>query len=166
MRNWINLIEGDINSVEIDMLPAATKADILYMCLGPNGPASLKNFWLETYGIMSFAESYLSQSLFGSENLNKKGSGGIDLHVKFVELPVETLDNKHRSVSDFVVKNYSLLQTKAPPILVRREGEEWKLVEGGHRLAAAKSRGDERIDAVDVSAFFTLSADDWADLEL
>ncbi len=154
---------AETKGMGIDMLPAATKADILDMCLGPNGPPAFEQFWVDTHGIMSFTESYLSQFLFGDENLNKTGGGGA-LNVEVLQLSPDQLDNSRRSVSDLVVGQYTALRTKAPPILVRREGAEWKLVEGGHRLAAAKARGDNTVDAVDVSAFFTLSADDWADL--
>jgi hypothetical protein len=145
------------------MLPAATKADILDMCLGPNGPPEFEKFWMDTHGVMSFNETYVSQFLFGEEDLNKTGGGGA-LSVAEVKLSPSALDNSRRSVSDLVVGQYTRLRTKAPPILVRQTAKGWKLVEGGHRLAAAKARGDQTIDAIDVTPFFKLSVSDWNDL--
>lgn len=141
------------SAVNISRLPAVVKADILDMCLGPNGPSSLREYWLDTYGVMSFNETYLAQALFGFENLNRTSDDGV-VEVSYVTVKIDELYNPNRSISGFITDRYSKLATEAPPVLVRRDSSGWKLVEGGNRTAAAKIRGNEFIRAIDVSAFF------------
>lgn len=167
MRDLINIIENQAepHSVSIDMLPASVKADILDMCLGPNGPKAFEEFWVSTHGIMSFDESYVSQFLFGDENLNVTGEyGGDTIRVNELELDPRVLFNDRRSVSDLAVGKYAALSTTAPPVLARRTPSGWKLVEGGHRVAAAVRRQDVLVNVVDVSAFFDMTIEDWASM--
>jgi hypothetical protein len=162
IREIMRLVESTAQLVSVDMLPAVVKQDILDMLLGPNHPPGFEKFWMAEHGIMSYDETYVSQFLFGDENLTKTGGyDGNTIKVRFVALNPAVLDNSRRSVSDRVVSQYSKLTTSAPPILVRQEQGAWKLVEGGHRLAAAKARGDKVIQGVDVTTFFTMTAEQW-----
>jgi hypothetical protein len=166
MRDLIDLIEEarPITSVDVDQLPASAKADILDMFQSDNGPPAFEEFWMADNGIMSFNDTYISQFIFGDENLNVQGEGGGLFMVNCLTLDPRVLYSPRRSVSDLAVDKYAAMTTKAPPVLVRKVSKGWKLVEGGHRLAAAVKRGDTSIDAIDVSVFFNMTVEDWREL--
>jgi hypothetical protein len=66
---------------------------------------------------------------------------------------------KDRQVSPQVVARYAAMPSRtAPPLLVRKTGTGYQLVEGGHRLAAAKARGDAYVPIADMSSLGDL---DW-----
>ena len=156
------IIENVEQGVSIDMLPASVKQDILDMMLGPNGPETFEPFWMKTYGVMSFTETYLSQFFFGDENLHETGGyDGDTIKVNMLELNPRELYSENRGVSDLAVSNYAAMSTTPPPVLARREGDRWKLVEGGHRIAAAVQRGTSKVRVVDVTSFW---ATDWENM--
>jgi hypothetical protein len=164
MRELINLMEAHlIKKVGVDSLPYETKQDILAMLL-VNCPA-FEDYWMEEHGVMSFNQTYVSQFIFGYEiDHHPDGDGSEDENwfpVSIIDLAPDEIDNTNRSVSDNVVAQYAKMTTTPPLILVRRQGTGWRIVEGGHRIAAAKIRGVETIRAVDVTIFFET---DWSAL--
>lgn len=157
MRNWIDLItEAVMQRVSIEQLPYETKQDIIVMLLDNCPP--FEEYWMKHEGIMSFNETYVSQFIFGYEiDYHPEGDGAGDENwfpVDILTLSPDEIDNTNRSVSNNVVAKYAALYTTPPMILVKREGSGWKIVEGGHRLAAAKLKGSKTIKAVDVTIFF------------
>lgn len=164
MRKWIDiakscpLVESVGHKININDLPLAAKHDIIDMLL-TNCP-DFKEFWTREHGIMSFNETYVAQFIFGTEDLlnaSTKGYSDQPFAVRELSLDPQEIDNRDRPVSDNVVQRYAALATEPPPILVRRFGTGWNLVEGGHRLAAAKATRN-MIRAYDVSMFFEI---DW-----
>lgn len=141
----------------IDLLPFSVKQDIIVMLLENCPP--FEEYWMASRGIMTFNETYVSQAIFGYEiEYHPEGDGDPDPNwfpVEVFDIDPQEIDNSMRNVSDNVVGKYAALTTTPPPILVKPEGSRWKIVEGGHRLAAAKRNGAKSIRAVDVSIFFT-----------
>ncbi len=162
MREWIALFESTEEMIPVDSLPRETKEDILALLLVNCPP--FEKYWMEHHGVMSFVESYVSQFVFGDEDLDDVGGyDGDTFKVSKLVLNPQDIDNAKRSVSDMVVGKYTALTTKAPPILVRRVNNGWRIAEGGHRIAAAKARGDKSIEAYDVTVFYTADYEslDW-----
>lgn len=159
MRHWINIVEAAAQEISIDDLPITAKQDLITMLL-TNCPA-FKEYWMREQSIMSFTETYVAQFIFGTEDLQhsaQKGYADQPFEVRAVALHPHEIDSEDRPVSDNVVTRYAALTTEAPPILVRRIGTKWRIVEGGHRLAAAKANNAKTISAYDVSVFFEV---DW-----
>ena len=48
-----------------------------------------------------------------------------------------------------IVRRYAAMTTPFPPIKVRAAGNNYEVCDGGHRLAAARLRGDEWIPTVE-----------------
>lgn len=159
----MNLFE----TVALDALPATAKSDILDMLLGPNGPKAFEKAWVDYHGVASFNDTYVAQTLFCSENLSNSGNCVEPVMMLGSPEPisVSNISAKDRGVSNSVVSAYAGMSADtSPPILVRKSGDEWVLVEGGHRLMAARMRGSDTIMAYDVSVMFSLSEDEWVDL--
>lgn len=87
---------------------------------------------------------------------------GFDVPQGQVQLPnqridlasIRTMAPQGRGVDSATVRDYASRTTQAPPILVRRDRNGWHLIDGNHRLEAARSRGDTQIDALDASSLF------------
>ncbi|WP_455233387.1 ADP-ribosyltransferase-containing protein [Geopseudomonas aromaticivorans] len=82
--------------------------------------------------------------------------------VPVTRMAIEQIDFGDREVSERAVESYrQLLEdgSEAPPVLVRRVGERYVLVEGGHRFAAAHAAGASTIAVADVTALHDM---DWA----
>lgn len=143
-------------TISIDDLPLSAKQDIIDMLLTNCAP--FERYWMKTHGVMSFIESYVSQNVFGTEDLahSKEEGYGDGQHFRVAVFPIDPneIDNSRRSVSDSQVGKYAALSTAPPPILVVKTARGWRIAEGGHRLAAAKQNGAKTIIAVDVSVFF------------
>lgn len=171
MRNLINIVEAaqrtpvmeKIAPMSIDMAPPSVKADIVDMVLGPHGPQSFLEYYGEAYGVNPTGED-VSSFLFGSSDLSKTGElFGASLNIHPVSISPKQIYSGSRSVSDAVVLRYSKADSKTiPPVLVRKQGQEWKLIEGGHRVAAAMAAGWPVIPAYDVSSFWET---DWEDFD-
>jgi hypothetical protein len=76
-------------------------------------------------------------------------------------IPVSEIEvSPTRGVSELAVKNYSARPShSAPPIILNG----LRLLEGGHRLAAAKLRGDASIYAVDIKPLIDMNWAEWLD---
>lgn len=97
----------------------------------------------------NYSEETVRQELFGLQD---------PLMVRRLTLPLEAVSAVGRSFSGSVAAAYAGLSSKAPAILVKRDGDDWALVEGGHRYQAAVIRGDAFIEVVDVTEFLRM---DW-----
>lgn len=145
--------------MSIDALAFTTKQDIIVMLL-ENCP-EFEAAWMRHEGESSFDETYVSQVIFGYEIEYHPKQSSNDLNwfpVTVIQIDPNEIENAERSVSDNVVAKYAALKTAPPMILIKKTGKGWHIVEGGHRLAAAKMNGAKTISAVDVSVFF---ATDW-----
>jgi hypothetical protein len=86
-----------------------------------------------------------------------------DLRLQVERINPQTVNDQGRAVSDAVVEQYRKMldDGDAPPILVRRDADgNLEVIEGGHRLQAAKRAGRDEIDAVDVTDLLNRSPDD------
>jgi hypothetical protein len=153
---WHQITEGRVvteaqvgTPISIDLVPRSVKEDIITLMLS-NCPR-FEDYWMKEHGIMSFNETYVAQFFFGTEDLDDDSLDDMTFTVTPLVLNPNEINNTNRSVSDNVVAKYAALSTPPPPILVIREGQGWKIIEGGHRIAAAKLRGSETIRAYDVT---------------
>jgi uncharacterized coiled-coil protein SlyX len=125
------------NAVEYDSLPDETKGDIAAW-LHENVPA-LRDEW-------------------SPEHVNQELADLTDpVVLNIVQLPVKRLLPKDRAVSKIAVDKYSKMPGQTAPPIVVANG---KLLEGGHRVAAAVKRGDATITAIDITP---LTKVDWAE---
>ncbi len=144
----VDHINEDVGqAVCIDDVPDSVKADIIDMMLART---NFEAAYHAEYGVYPTDEDVKGE-LFGLAKC--------PFSITPLKLSPKEISNAKRSVSDKVVQQYRGMTTTPPPILVRKEGRGWKIVEGGHRLAAAQLSGREMLDAYDVSAFFDV---DWA----
>jgi len=49
-----------------------------------------------------------------------------------------------------LVRMYAAMTTTPPPIKIRAVGDHYEVADGGHRLAAARLRGDEWIPTIEL----------------
>lgn len=92
------------------------------------------------------------------DDFDEKGIESV-LSKNFGKLSIKTMnpldiDNKGRSVSSQFVERYKkqLEHSEAPPIIVaKNDNGQFKIIEGGHRLAAAKEAGVKNIATIDVT---------------
>lgn len=130
--------------IEVDELSAQEQEDLVTALLEGRSDS----FSRATSG-ESYSEEYVRQELFGLQD---------PLMVRRLTLPLEAISAAGRSFSGSVAAAYAGLSSKAPAILVKRDGDGWALVEGGHRYQAALIRGDALIDVVDVTDILQM---DW-----
>lgn len=149
MRDFIRLIESvQIQDMCVDDLPMQTKHDIVDMLI--EQPTGFADSYKETYGEYSLRDENVFDEIFDV---------GCPIRVNVFKIDPMEIDNTNRGVSDDVVSHYQTLKTMAPPVLIRQTENGWKIVEGGHRLAAAKANHTPLIQAVDVTEFFET---DWS----
>lgn len=63
-----------------------------------------------------------------------------------------------RGIDASVAQEYAGRETPLPPILVRREGRGWHVIDGNHRIEAARQRGLAEIEVQDASDLFSSNA--------
>lgn len=146
MREFMKLVEFVIRrSVEVDHLPDQVKADIVDMMMTRN--TGFIAAYEAEYGRHSLSDENVRGEIFGVNS---------PIRVDVLNLNPKDIDSEGRQVSDLAVQNYvdMLQDSSPPPVLVRHNGVGWQIVEGGHRLAAAKAAGVGMIGAVDVTDFF------------
>ncbi len=131
------------NLVEVDELTAQEQEDLVTALLEGRSES------FSAAAGESYTEESLRQELFGLVD---------PLMVRRLTLPLDAVSAAGRAFSESVAASYARLSTKAPAILVKREGDGWALVEGGHRHEAAVLRGDALIDVVDVTDILQM---DW-----
>ncbi len=132
--------------VTVDELSNFEKAEIVTAISAGRSPSATKALKEIIGGI---SDQAIKDNIFGLVD---------PLTVNRIEISPKTIDNKGRGISQEEVKRQAALKTEAPAILVRRQGDGWRIVEGGHRLAAAQTRGDTTINAIDVTALLDM---DW-----
>jgi GNAT superfamily N-acetyltransferase len=70
---------------------------------------------------------------------------------KLARVPISEINFSEGAVeapgSKKLIKKYSALKTKMPPVILDTFDDEYEIVDGFHRIAAAKARGDVEIEA-------------------
>ncbi len=71
-----------------------------------------------------------------------------------IKVPVASLDQRNPPVNGARLEMYSQMAAadKLPPIVVERRGQRWYVVDGNHRMNAAKQQGLTHLDAVELQA--------------
>ena len=132
--------------VTVDELSNFEKGEIVTAISAGRSPSATKAFKEIIGGI---SDQAIKDNIFGLTD---------PLTVHRIEISPTTIDSEGRGISPEEVQRQATLMTEAPAILVRRQGDGWRIVEGGHRLAAAQTRGDTTIKAIDVTALLDM---DW-----
>lgn len=114
--------------------------------MDPTVQEDISNFIADQFG----EDASFIQQTIGDGTLGVLG-------VRALDIPVDDVA-ANGGTSPLAVDNYAALNSKAPPVLVEKTDKGWKIVEGRHRLAAARKRGDTNISAVDVTGL----RGDWA----
>lgn len=92
---------------------------------------------------------------FTQENVAQALRENSDAPLRVERVAPESINDVGRKVSDRLVEQYQKMRdtSEPPPILVRRDDSgQFSIVEGGHRLQAAKRSGAKDIPVVDVTA--------------
>jgi hypothetical protein len=145
MRDSKDVLDQGARHAKVDDLSAHEKADLVQSLAVEFIPGFNMDHWQEVFGgVDRYTDDQIGQQLFGLTD---------PLTVRRVSLNPREIDNKNRATSPNAVRDYKkqLKKSKAPAILVRKEGDMWKIVEGGHRLKAAQEAKAESIDAIDVT---------------
>lgn len=69
-------------------------------------------------------------------------------------IPLSDLPADARDLSAGKIADYVDMETTAPAIIVRRNGSGWHVIDGRHRIAVSRQRGDADILAIDASCLF------------
>jgi len=69
-------------------------------------------------------------------------------------IPLSDLPADARDLSADKIAAYAKIETVPPEIIVRRNGAGWHVIDGRHRIAVARQRGDDDIAALDASSLF------------
>ncbi len=154
---WIELTENQ--KISVDDVSDSVRADIIDFLL-TNAP-EFKKYWLDTHGVMSFDEAYVAQFVFGYELGSNSTQGFGNDALKITKLTLDPNEIVGKDYSPTVANKYAGLNTDPPPILVYRDGNQWKCAEGGHRHAAARITGIKSISAFDITHLATATAADW-----
>jgi hypothetical protein len=111
----------------------------------------------EKEDVASFIADQMGEDLAHTHNL-MFGGGGYGLKVPEVSLNPSEIETS-KATSPAAVASYAKLSgAAAPRVLVEKVDGKWRLIEGGHRLAAAKQRGDNAVRALDMTGM----RGDWA----
>ncbi len=112
---------------------------------------------VEREDIASFVAAQIKDGDLAQVENQLFGNGGLGLGVEQRAVPIASIETG-KQTSQKVVEDYAAQPAGGPRILVEKVDGKWKLIEGGHRLAAAKARGDKTILALDMTGM----RGDWA----
>lgn len=85
--------------------------------------------------------------------------GLVDLPRSRVPLSDVIIHPRRAGVDPYILDEYRSLTTEPPPILVRRNGSRWHIIDGNHRATLARERGARDIEILDASGLYRNAPD-------
>lgn len=160
-KGQIELLEHDLlmdaganERISVDELNDSERADLVLALATERIPGFNMDVWERQFGeVQSYTDDQIAQQIFGLTD---------PLTVSRITLDPREINNTNRATSDRAVATYSeMLKTSpTPPALIVAKVEGvWKILEGGHRLRAAKESGLTAVNAIDVTPLMGM---DWA----